>query len=60
MPFQDELDALSDSKYEAYLSANTYQAPGMDGYRFTGYHYHPTPHGSELIMSDNSFCNLCS
>ena len=23
-------------------------------------HYHPTPHGSEFIMFENSCCNLCS
>ena len=23
-------------------------------------HYHPTPHGSEFVMFENSCCNLCS
>ena len=27
---------------------------------YTRKHYHPTPHGSEFVMFENSCCNLCS
>ncbi len=51
IPFQDKLDALSDSKYKGYLVGDKYKVDGYDNYIFTGYkhsvggvHHYPANH----------------
>ena len=51
VPFFDELEALSNSKYKTYLLGSNYRVPGYANYIFTGYghsvgdfHYYPSNH----------------
>ena len=51
VPFFDELEALSNSKYKTYLLRSNYRVPGYANYIFTGYehsvgdfHYYPSNH----------------
>ena len=51
LPFEDEFDAIKNSKYKDYLLSGTYRVPGYEGYIFTGssrsiagWKYYPRDH----------------